>query len=114
MNAPEDRLHDRFSTKNRHSSARIERPFRARNRHMQRSKLAAYSITSSARVSSVGGPIAFATIRLTTRSNLVGRSTGRSADFAPAKSCRTKSPARPAEVDEGHRADEGREFLFFV
>ena len=44
-----------------------------------------YSITSSARASSVGGtsgPIAFATIRLTTRSNLVGRSTGRSAGFA--------------------------------
>jgi hypothetical protein len=31
-------LHDRFSTKNRHLSARIERPFRANRRHMQRSK----------------------------------------------------------------------------
>src|SRR5215471_9699747 len=44
------------------------------------------SITSSARASSVGGtsrPIAFATIRLTTRSNLVGCSTGRSAGFVP-------------------------------
>ena len=33
MNAPEDRLHDRFSTENRHSSARIERPFRAMSQH---------------------------------------------------------------------------------
>ena len=49
-------------------------------------------------------PIAFATIRLTTRS----------AGFAPAKSCRP-SRRRAAEVDEGHRANEGREeFLFFV
>src|SRR5262249_31689366 len=40
-----------------------------------------HSITSSARASSVGGisrPSAFATIRLTTRSNLVGCSTGMS------------------------------------
>jgi len=29
MNAPEDRLHDRFSPMNRHSPARIGRPFRA-------------------------------------------------------------------------------------
>ncbi len=75
-----------------------------------------YSITSSARARSVGGtsrPSAFATIRLTTRSNLVGCSTGRSAGFAPAKSCRP-SRRRAAEVDEGHRADGGREFLFFV
>jgi hypothetical protein len=56
-----------------------------------------YSITSSARASSVGGtsrPSAFATIRLTTRSNLVGCSTGRSAGFAPRKILSTKSPAR--------------------
>src|SRR5262249_5105554 len=74
------------------------------------------SITSSARASSVGGtsrPIAFATIRLTTRSNLVGCSTGRSAGFVPPKSCRP-SRRRAAEVDEGHRAHRGREFLFFV
>jgi hypothetical protein len=32
MNAPEDRLHDRFSPMNRHSPARIERPFRAHDR----------------------------------------------------------------------------------
>ena len=45
-----------------------------------------HSITSSARASSVGGisrPSAFAVIRLMTRSNLVGCSTGRSAGFAP-------------------------------
>src|SRR6201988_4553132 len=51
--------------------------------------------------------------QVTTRSNLVGCSTGRSAGFAPPKSCRP-SRRRPAEVDEGHRADGGREFLFFV
>jgi hypothetical protein len=47
-----------------------------------------YSITSSARASSVGGisiPSAFATTRLMTRSNLVGCSTGRSPGFAPRK-----------------------------
>jgi hypothetical protein len=46
---------------------------------------------------SVGGtsrPSAFATIRLTTRSNLVGCSTGRSAGFAPRKISSIKSPAR--------------------
>src|ERR1700751_601171 len=51
--------------------------------------------------------------QVTTRSNLVGCSTGRSAGFAPAKSCRP-SRRRAAEVDEGHRADGGRGFLFFV
>ena len=45
-----------------------------------------YSITSSARASSDGGisrPSALAVVRLMTRSNLVGCSTGRSAGFAP-------------------------------
>src|SRR5262249_12092093 len=45
-----------------------------------------HSITSSARASNVGGtsmPSAFAVVRLTTSSNLVGCSTGRSAGFAP-------------------------------
>jgi hypothetical protein len=45
-----------------------------------------YSITSSARASSDDGtvsPSALAVIRLTTRSNLVGCSTGRSAGFVP-------------------------------
>ena len=46
---------------------------------------------------SVGGtsrPSAFATIRLTTRSNLAGCSTGRSAGFAPRKILSIKSPGR--------------------
>ena len=45
-----------------------------------------YSITSSARASSVGGksrPSGFAVLRLMTSSNLVGCWTGRSAGFAP-------------------------------
>src|SRR6478736_1051933 len=45
-----------------------------------------YSITSSARASSVGGtsrPSALAVIRLITRSNLVGCTTGRSAVLSP-------------------------------
>ena len=45
-----------------------------------------HSITSSARASSVGGtvrPSALAVVRLMTRSNLVGCSTGMSAGFAP-------------------------------
>src|SRR5215472_2760919 len=45
--------------------------------------------------------------------DLVDRSTGRSAGFAPAKSCRPNR-RRAAKVDKGHRADEDREFLFFV
>src|SRR6266508_3012965 len=53
----------------------------------QRDELAAlHSITSSARASKVGGtvrPSALAVTRLTTRSNLIGCSTGRSAGFAP-------------------------------
>src|ERR1019366_9541788 len=49
---------------------------------------AAYSITSSARASSIGGtarPIALAVLRLITSSNLVGCSIGRSLGFAPLK-----------------------------
>jgi hypothetical protein len=45
-----------------------------------------YSITSSARASSVGGtsrPSAFAVLRLITSSNLVGACTGRSVGFSP-------------------------------
>ena len=45
-----------------------------------------YSITSSARASSVGGtsrPSALAVLRLMTSSNLVGACTGRSAGFSP-------------------------------
>jgi hypothetical protein len=46
----------------------------------------AYSITSSARPSSIGGtsrPIAFAALRLITSSNLVGCSTANSPGLAP-------------------------------
>ena len=53
---------------------------------MQRSKQHLYSITSSARTSKGGGtvrPSAFAVLRLMTRSNLVGCSTGRSPALAP-------------------------------
>src|SRR5262249_37395554 len=64
----------------------------------KRHELAAFhSITSSARASSVGGtsrPSAFAVVRLITRSNLVGCSTGMSAGFAPRKILSTNSPAR--------------------
>jgi hypothetical protein len=47
-----------------------------------------YSITSSARASSVGGtsrPSALAVLRLITSSNFVGACTGKSAGFAPRK-----------------------------
>jgi hypothetical protein len=53
---------------------------------------ATYSITSSARASSVGGtvsPSAFAVFRLITRSNLVGCSIGKSLGWAPLKSLST-------------------------
>ena len=56
-----------------------------------------YSITSSARVSSVGGtmmPSAFAVFKLITSSYLVGCSTGRSAGFAPLKILSTKNADR--------------------
>jgi len=49
-------------------------------------RLHSYSITSSARASSVGGtvrPSAFAVLRLMTISNFVGACTGRSAGFSP-------------------------------
>jgi hypothetical protein len=49
-------------------------------------KLRCYSITSSARASSVGGtsrPSAFAVLRLMTSSNLVGCITGKSAGLSP-------------------------------
>src|SRR6516165_10430914 len=61
-----------------------------------------YSITSSARASSVPGmvrPNAFAVLRLTTRSNLVGCSTGMSAGFVPRRILSTNS-----ELDLERRA----------
>ena len=57
----------------------------------------AYSITSSARAHSVGGmsrPIAFAVMRFTARSNLVGCSTGMSAGLVPRKILSTISAER--------------------
>src|SRR5262245_45595203 len=69
--------------------ARRDRPSRRRAAE-QRDELAAgtHSITSSARASRVGGtsrPSALAVIKLITRSNLVGCSTGRSEGFDPCK-----------------------------
>jgi hypothetical protein len=72
-------------------------PLCANNGLMHRSKLHSYSITSSARVSSVGGTMmssAFAVFRLITSSYLVGCSTGRSAGFAPLKILSTKTADR--------------------
>src|SRR6516164_4206072 len=56
-----------------------------------------YSMTSSARASSVGGtssPSAFATLRLIASSNLVGAWTGRSAGLAPPRMRSMYSAAR--------------------
>src|SRR6267142_5370674 len=61
------------------------------------SEVVPYSITSSARVRSVGGtmmPSAFAVFKLITSSSLVGRSTGRSAGFAPLTILSTKTADR--------------------
>src|SRR5215831_16306396 len=57
-----------------------------------------YSITWSARARSEGGivsPRALAVLRLMTRSNLVGCSTGRSAGFVPLRILSTYAAARP-------------------
>src|SRR5262245_33032430 len=69
---------------------RLLRPCRDRPRRRateQRDELASFhSITSSARPDSVGGTSmtsAFAVLRLSTNSNLVDCTTGRSAGFAP-------------------------------
>jgi hypothetical protein len=64
---------------------------------MNGSRRRTYSMTSSARVSSVGGtmmPSAFAVFKLITNSNLVGCSTGRSAGLAPLKILSTKAADR--------------------
>jgi hypothetical protein len=92
----QSRSNDRCTPASGRSFDRGERQLRATTGLMHRSKKAPYSITWSARVSSVGGtsrPSALAVIRLMTRSNLVGCSTGRSAGFAP-QILSTKSPAR--------------------
>jgi hypothetical protein len=59
--------------------------------------MATHSITSSARKMTDGGivsPSALAALRLTTSSNLTGRSTGKSAGFAPFKILSTYAAAR--------------------
>ena len=66
------------------------------SRPMHRSKRHLYSITSSALVSNVGGtvkPSALAVLRLITRSNFVGCSTGRSAGLAPLRIFPMYTPA---------------------
>src|SRR5262249_33840465 len=89
------------ANKTNHRHRRLLRPRRERPRSRtanERDEIAAlHSITSSARASSVGAmltPSAFAVVRLITRSNLVGCSTGMSAGFAPRKILSANSPAR--------------------
>src|SRR5262249_52472408 len=78
--------------------ARRERPCRRRAAEQRSDEIAPpHSITSSARASSVGGtsrPSALAVVRLTTKSNLVGCSTGMSPGFAPRKILSTSSAVR--------------------
>jgi hypothetical protein len=62
-----------------------------------------HSITSSARASSVGGastPGALAVVRLMTRSNLVGCSTGMSPGLVPRRIRSTMSAARRKQIGE--------------
>src|ERR1039458_4951737 len=76
---------------------RSEMTLSAKSGLMHRSKQHLYSITSSARAISVGGtvtPIVFAVLRLITRLNLVGCSTGISAGFSPRKILSTNVAAR--------------------
>jgi hypothetical protein len=70
-----------------HRGAPLARPKIAKSKLLRRSKRLLYSITVSARPSSVGGivrPIDFAVLRLITSSNVVGCSIGISLGFAPA------------------------------
>src|SRR5450631_1256787 len=63
--------------------------------------LTAYSITSSARPSSVGGilnPIVRAVLRLNLSRNLVGNSTGRSDGFLPLRILSTNVAHSPASA----------------
>src|SRR5262245_36397183 len=63
-----------------------ERPRRCRAAEKRDELAALHSITSSARASTVAGtskPSAFAVLRLTASSYLVGACTGRSAGFSP-------------------------------
>ena len=79
----------------RHRSIAIEpraggrsRPQHQLRTHAPQQNYKCYSITSSARANSIGGtvsPSAFADLRLMTKSNLVGCSTGSSLAFTPFK-----------------------------
>jgi hypothetical protein len=76
----------RFTPESGHVQCNSVCPLCANSGLMHRSKQHFYSITSSARVSSVGGivsPSALAVLRLITISNLAGSWTGRSAGLAP-------------------------------
>ena len=78
--------HVRFTPKSGHVQCNSVCPPCANSGLMHRSKTDCYSITSSARSrnnSGIAKPRTLAAIRLTTSSNLVGCSTGRSAGFAP-------------------------------
>ena len=73
----------------RHAAAAFQKDdgFRCRSTHPTGSEtILVYSITLSARTRNVSGivsPSAFAVVRLTTKSNLVGCSTGMSAGLVP-------------------------------
>src|SRR5262245_25928953 len=80
--------------------ARADRPRGSRTEHCDElapPHLRGHSITLSARASNIGGmvmPSALAVVRLMTRSNLVGCSTGISAGCAPRRILFTNSAAR--------------------
>jgi hypothetical protein len=76
----------RFTPQSGQSADKLACPLSAKSGLMHRSKTASYSITSSARASSVGGisrRSAFAVLRLITNSNLIDCTTGSSAGFSP-------------------------------
>ena len=76
----------RCAPSNGHSSARLARRFSANSGREQTQQHLDYSVTSSARASSVGRavrPSALAVLRLIKSSMLVGNSTGRSPGLAP-------------------------------
>ena len=86
----------RFTSESRHSVAHLGCPLRATTGLMHRSKSPGHSITLSAVASSDGGtvmPSALAVLRLITKSNLVGCSTGRSAGLAPFRILSTNEAA---------------------
>src|SRR5262249_51150523 len=76
----------RFTPESRHQLGTLGCPLCAKSGHMHHSIDHCYSISSSARPSSDIGtvrPSALAVLRLMTSSNLVARSTGRSAGLSP-------------------------------